>query len=788
MLAASNDVAGGIALAQEAVEIAAATDLMIDHADACVALAALHQQAGDAAAARSVRDRGQAPLRPQGRHRPRRAAHRRGRGSGCADLDAGAAPTLPASSTTHPSPHDTEQRHDRAENVATRLVDQFVAASNDRRLDDVEALLAEDYHDIDRRTTVSFGERDRDGFMAANRAAHELGFKLTADPLAVRGERLCLGSGVWRTDAGDEIPLLGVVEADAEGRWLSSAWFDPDALTDALAELDARYFAGEGAALASRHRVGFGSFAAVNARDWNGFRDLYTPDLVCTDRRQIGWPTLDRDGLVTTMREYTELAPDLTLLPRKVELRGPVTLWAIDASGTTADGGAVEWGTYTVSPIDPTGVVSSMEMFDEDDFPAALARLDELGAAYPVDPRHPRAENTVTRAMTRLVELANLRDFERAGELIADGIIRDDRRRLVSAPTATGRDEYLDSVRAIFEAGYSDLTFAPVAVRGDRLALCRGAFRTGDGNESEFLQLEETDASGRFVRMVNFDEDAIADAVEELDASYIAGEGRPFAHTLQTMGAGFAATNRRDWEGLPALYAPDFALVDHRQLGWPTVDTTGLIAMMQGYVELAPDLFLLTRNYHGHGRAALVTIDGSGTTADGTVVEWVTHYVSLVDSDGPSLAELFTDDDFPAALARLDELGAETPGRPRHPRSRVTGPPNGSWRSPTSAGRPAPRTPRPAHRRLRATRPPPRRCRARRARTRRVGRRARCVVRRRDGTPLVGAARGARRAARARPHSAEQRRGRRRPVPRGLGDRQLQPVRARSPLRRGRAR
>src|SRR6185312_9381034 len=55
VLAARGDVERGIALAREAVEIAAATDLVIDHADACVALAALHRQAGDTEAAGSVR-------------------------------------------------------------------------------------------------------------------------------------------------------------------------------------------------------------------------------------------------------------------------------------------------------------------------------------------------------------------------------------------------------------------------------------------------------------------------------------------------------------------------------------------------------------------------------------------------------------------------------------------------------------------------------------------------------------------------------------------------------------
>src|SRR4029079_6990756 len=47
VLASRDAVAEGVALAQEAVEIASATDLVLDHADACVVLADLRDTAGD---------------------------------------------------------------------------------------------------------------------------------------------------------------------------------------------------------------------------------------------------------------------------------------------------------------------------------------------------------------------------------------------------------------------------------------------------------------------------------------------------------------------------------------------------------------------------------------------------------------------------------------------------------------------------------------------------------------------------------------------------------------------
>ena len=92
----------------------------------------------------------------------------------------------------------------------------------------------------------------------------------------------------------------------------------------------------------------------------------------------------------------------------------------------------------------------------------------------------------MTRPLTQLVELARTGRIDEAGDLIADGFVREDRRIVVSMPTAHGRDDYLASVRAIFDAGFTDITYEPLAVRGDRLMLTRAAFRTDDGDESDF--------------------------------------------------------------------------------------------------------------------------------------------------------------------------------------------------------------------------------------------------------------------------------------------------------------
>ena len=206
-------------------------------------------------------------------------------------------------------------------------------------------------------------------------------------------------TGSCTTAADDfEVEFLLVAEIEESGRVTALVYFDPEALIEAVDELDERYFVGEGVAVASLHRVNFRSFAAANARDWDAYRDTYSPDLVCTDRRQIGWPTLDRADLVATIREYTELVPDLILLPRKVEIRGPAALFTVDASGTTPDGGTAQWLLYTVSIVTPTGI-SSPEMFDEDDYAAALRPLRRAGRGRTHrDPNAVRARTTRRRS------------------------------------------------------------------------------------------------------------------------------------------------------------------------------------------------------------------------------------------------------------------------------------------------------------------------------------------------------------------------------------------------------
>src|SRR6185436_21045630 len=100
-------------------------------------------------------------------------------------------------------------------------------------------------------------------------------------------------------------------------------------------------------------------------------------------------------------------------------------------------------------------------------------------------------------------------DFESARSLIAEDFARFDRRRGVSAPTADGRDAYIDAARAWYDVGFDEVVAEPLAVRGDTLMLAKSAYHAADGREVAFLVVYELDGHGLIARGTHFDEDDV---------------------------------------------------------------------------------------------------------------------------------------------------------------------------------------------------------------------------------------------------------------------------------------
>ena len=201
---------------------------------------------------------------------------------------------------------------------------------------------------------------------------------------------------------------------------------------------------------------------------------------------------------------------------RTLFVSGNALLGVEDGTGVTEHGLVYERVSCIVATVDSDGLISRSEWFTEDDFPAALARFDELAAPETADPRHPRAENATTRSADRFFALATDGRLDEAAECLTTDIVRVDHRTAVSDATTHGRDEYMAALRGAFDVGFASVAIDHLAVRGERLNLMRTSFATEGGMHLVILSVCETDGHGLVSHISLYDDDALDNAVAEL--------------------------------------------------------------------------------------------------------------------------------------------------------------------------------------------------------------------------------------------------------------------------------
>ena len=113
-------------------------------------------------------------------------------------------------------------------------------------------LVADNYSGIDHRSVVrAENQHGRDVVVKDLQAAADVGFTISmVSAIAIRGERLVLARvrASGRDPEAIQNDALNVVEIDADERIVAVVTFDLDDFDAAIAELDARYLAGEAAA------------------------------------------------------------------------------------------------------------------------------------------------------------------------------------------------------------------------------------------------------------------------------------------------------------------------------------------------------------------------------------------------------------------------------------------------------------------------------------------------------------------------------------------------------------
>jgi len=373
------------------------------------------------------------------------------------------------------------------------------------------------------------------------------------EAIATRGERLALFRVPAGESAGEHLALI----EHAAGRRVALVTFDVTDLDAALAELDRRFAAGEGAPHAAflAHHGEFRRAAA--ARDRDALLRLLPEDFTLLSHRRLAniGRRMSREEYVASLTVMDELGVSAAIRVDHILRICATAVVGVSTYRGTADGSDFENPTVFVGSHDGR-VLRGWEQFDLEQLDAALVRYAELAAECPAR----GFENAATRAGVRLA--AEPSDAVR---------ITDRRREQAPASSSVPRRDTL-------------------ATRGDRLALTR--VRPARGEGPSWLELVEADAGGEATTLTLFDDDDVDAAFAELDARYDRGEAAPYGHGAMTR-AFRSALAARDWDALSTVLAPDLVVRDHRLLGWDTLHgPQAYLEAVRSLVELAPDVRL----------------------------------------------------------------------------------------------------------------------------------------------------------------------------------------------------
>ncbi|MCV7436618.1 AAA family ATPase [Mycobacterium seoulense] len=541
----------------------------------------------------------------------------------------------------HTRPH-------RLDNAASQVSERFWDCLTTRDWTAMTEVLAENAVSRDNRRVVNSGVlRGRDINIANLRAVAEVGFeRLVSTILAIRGQRLAL-TRIWSSAKGCEpgeisADMVGVVEIDRDNRMVVHSIFDADDFDAAVAELEARYIAGEAAEYAHTWSLVAQGHAQFNRQEL----PTMMPDVVYIDHRR--GVTIEGADLATTVRAGWDLLPRVHVYVEAVHRltdRGAVATQVV--KGTSQEGFDAEWQMITIFSFEGDRL-SRYEVFDEAELDAALARFDELSRPTR------RLENAASRAEDQLFARSAAGDWAAIAEILADDSLVEDRRRVVNVGVWDGRDAVMANMRALAE-GLVQVTLTVIATRGERLALIRIRSFEPDSQRGEFvielLGIAETDTDGQIAAHVFFDVDDADAAFDELDARYVAGEAAAHARTWSIIAGSYAAMNRR--ELFPTT--PDWVNVDHRRPG--IFEEGGLNASLLSLWQLTTDLTFRIEAVHRLTDLGMVCSHvAHGISQDGFDAEWRGIEVQTVDGHLINRCEIFDEADLDAALARFEEL------------------------------------------------------------------------------------------------------------------------------------
>ncbi|RDH79909.1 hypothetical protein DVS77_02525 [Mycolicibacterium moriokaense] len=535
-------------------------------------------------------------------------------------------------------------------NAASRVFARLQGCFAARDWVAMSEILADDACADDRHRVVRAEIRHgRDAAIESMKVAAGLGAEsISSTVFATRGHGLALCrtrySGRDQRPAAFHSEDLSIIELDSDDRVAAHVAFDVDDIDAAFEELDARYLSDEAAPHAQTWSTVMRMTAAFNRREF----PAATTDFISIDHRKGA--AFAPGELAGYLRATWDLTPHTTMYLEAVHrLSNLGAVFVNAAHGISRDGFAADRRIINVVTVQGE-LLSRVEIFDEDDLEAALARFDELTASAS------RLDNAATRQNAPIADAFNRRDLQRYLSAIDANARYEDRRK------GLRNEGPVDAKFAhsfLFDAAESwRLEIEPVAIRGHRLALSQYAFRDADEADQpiavEALLLTEVTDDQLIHGSVVFDADDIDAAFAELEAKYTAGEAAPHAATWSVITRSFAAFDNHElpstaleWiDRRRVVGSGTSSLTETVQAAWDM--TRGIRARIESVHRLNDDGAVITHSLHG-------------TSLEGFDFEWRVVDVFTVDGDTIGRCEMFDEDDLDAALARFDELTAPVP-------------------------------------------------------------------------------------------------------------------------------
>ena len=226
---------------------------------------------------------------------------------------------------------------------------------------------------------------------------------------------------------------LASLEIDGDGRIAAYVVFDPDDIDAAIAELDARYLAGEAAPYARRGRHGCDGRARRSSIDMSSAgRCLADWVTSIIDESRFGSDDYGRaieaavDDSCRTPRYRVDCGARATTL---TSTRHQSSL-APRKAASTPNGNELQWSRIR-STVDP--INRGWKCLTKHDVDAALARFEDFSP--------PGAAGKCGKPSVRALEARLVaRDWDAMADMLADDFLNDDRRRIVNAGIRHGRD------------------------------------------------------------------------------------------------------------------------------------------------------------------------------------------------------------------------------------------------------------------------------------------------------------------------------------------------------------